>query len=184
MSSNEPTTQTTPRDPLLMVAETTWDDWLQRLQPQTRRRQRASSSERKAVAPPAYYLLYLAAYEGDPPSLESFPTVPALVERVKEIREKAEPDDQLFLFYGKRLHISRGQLPHLVVPGLSPIPLFDMDQELQLAEDGFLAEPYEAVPPADLVSDEEDAYEYVDYYEDEIVEDPSQGQVVDDEPED
>jgi len=129
-------------------------------------------------------LLYLAAHSGDEPSLESFPTTESLAERVRELRDQAGPEDQLFMFYGKRLHITRGPLPYMVVPGLAPIALFDQDQPLELAEDGFLQEPWDSVVPADVVLDEEDAYEYMEYYEDELVGDPGQGPVVDSEPDD
>ena len=117
--------------------------------------------------------------------MEGFPSPGFLVERVREIRDEAGPDDQLFMFYGKRLHISKGDAPYLVMPGVSPIPLFDAVDVLEIAEDGSIGKAWPVVAGDGEAAVEEDEYEYVEYYEDELVNDPGQRtQVVDEEPED
>ena len=161
----------------------TWDQWLSRLSRKARKAQAPPSRGRIPDEPELYHLLYLREFSGEPPTIETFSSPVLVAERVREIREQAGPDDRVFVFFGKRVHITVPPEPYLLVPGQSPIPLFDRPDVLEIAEEGFVGPDWEMPPPEESRRAEEDDYEYADYYEDEIA-DNRPPRILDEEPDD
>ena len=162
----------------------TWEEWLGRLSRSARKAQKGPSRPKIPDEPELFHLLYLQEFSGAPPSIETFASPALLAERIREIREQAGPDDRLFVFLGRRVHITVPPEPYLLIPGQAPIPLFDRPDVLEIAEEGFLGPDWEMPPPEEARREEEDDYEYANYYEDEEENEPPPGspRILDEEP--
>ena len=67
--------------------------------------------------------------------VESFDTVDALSARLKALINQ---DVSVFAFKGERLHVSKGPLRHLLVPGAEPIALYEVPKDLEPDDTGYL----------------------------------------------
>ena len=82
--------------------------------------------------------------------VESFARLEDLAARIKALIDR---DVTVFAFSGDRLHISKPPFRHLLVPGGEPVPLFDLPQDLEPDETGYLGvDPINLQGPPEIKS--------------------------------
>ena len=95
-----------------------------------------AKEKQTAPAEPEKISFHAAVLQSDGTfGVESFAKLEELAARIKALIDR---DVTVFAFSGDRLHISKPPFRHLLIPEGSPVPLFDLPQNLEPDETGYL----------------------------------------------